>query len=124
MTARRQVAGIRFAAFRRAILLGLVAMMALGGASGSALGNGDIQREIQGRVVSVNARSRTLVVAREFRGKTSRLTLRAGQGLTVFACGDESPTLDRLKMGMVVSVFYEVLGAEGVANLVVIEPAR
>lgn len=108
----------------RAAGVGLVAVMTLGGASGPALGNGDVQREIQGRVVSVDAGARTLVVAREFRGRTARLTLRAGSGLTVFACGDESATLDRVKRGMVVSVFYEVLGVEGVANLVVIEPAR
>jgi len=104
--------------------IGLVAVMTVGGASGPALGNGDVQREIEGRVISVDAGARTLVVAREFRGKTARLTLRAGSGLTVFACGDESATLDRVKTGMVVSVFYEAVGADGVANLIVIEPAR
>jgi len=108
----------------RAAGIGLVAAIALSGPNGPALGNGDVQREIQGRVVSVDASARTLVVAREFRGKTARLTLRAGSSLTVFACGHESATLDRVKTGMAVSVFYEVLGAEGVANLVVIEPAR
>ncbi len=111
-------------ALRGAVGIGVVTVVAVGGASGPALGNGDVQREIEGRVVSVDARARTLVVAREFRGKTASLTLRAGPDLTVFACGDQSATLDRVKTGMVVSVFYEVLGSEGVANLVVIEPAR
>jgi hypothetical protein len=101
-----------------------VAVTILGGARGLALGNGDKQREIEGRVISVDASARTLVVAREFRGKTARLTLRAGPGLTVFACGDESATLEGVKAGMVVSVFYEAVGSDGVANLVVIEPAR
>jgi hypothetical protein len=108
----------------RAAGIGLVAVMALPGASSPALGNGDVQREIEGRVISVDAGARTLVVAREFRGKTARLTLRAGSGLTVFACGAESATFERVKTGMVVSVFYEAVGVDGVANLVVIEPAR
>ncbi|MGH7389741.1 MAG: hypothetical protein ACREM3_09830 [Candidatus Rokuibacteriota bacterium] len=111
-------------ALRRAAGIGLAAAIASSVPGGPALGNGDVQREIQGRVVSVDARARTLVVAREFRGKTARLTLRAGSGLTVFGCGGESATLERVKAGMVVSVFYEALGAEGVTNLVVVEPAR
>src|SRR5947199_178282 len=69
-------------ALRRAAGFGLVAVMILPGASSPALGNGDVQREIEGRVISVDAGARTLVVAREFRGKTVRLTLRAG-GLLV-----------------------------------------
>ena len=109
---------------RPAAWAGLVATLAFCAPGGSALGNGDVQREIQGRVVSVDTAGRTLVVAQEFRGKTTRLTLRMGPGLTVFACGDEPAALDRVKAGMTVSVFYEVLGAEGVANLVVVEPAR
>jgi hypothetical protein len=113
MTAGRRSAGV-------ALAVGL----ALGGAISPALGNGDTQREIQGRVVAVDRPAGTLVVAREFRGKTARVTLRAGPGLTVFACGDDRATLDRVKAGMIVSVFYEVLGAEGVANLVVVEPTR
>jgi hypothetical protein len=107
-----------------------VAWLVLAGAavlaapSGLARGNGDVQREIQGRVVSVDARAATLVVAREFRGKTTQLTLRAGPGTRVFACGEARATLDGIKTGVVVSVFYEVLGTEGVANLVVVEPGR
>ncbi|MGH7326030.1 MAG: hypothetical protein ACREJ9_15495 [Candidatus Rokuibacteriota bacterium] len=113
MTARRRAAGVA-----------LVAALALSGPIGAALGNGDTQREVQGRVVSVDMQARTLVVDREFRGKTTRVTLRTGPGLTVFACGGESATLDRVKTGTLVSVFYEVLGTEGVANLVVVEPGR
>jgi hypothetical protein len=64
------------------------------------------------------------VVEREFRGKTTRLAIRAAPTTPVYACGAERPTLDQVKAGMVVSVFYEVLGAEGVANLVVVEPPR
>lgn len=109
---------------RVAVGLGLVAMLALGGPGRPALGNGDTQREIQGRVVSVDAQAGRLVVERQFRGKTARVSLRAGTGLTVFACVGPSATLARLKTGTLVSVFYEVLGAEGVANLVVVEPAR
>ena len=107
-----------------------VALLALAGAvapaawSGPALGNGDVQREIQGRVVSVDTRAGTVVVAREFRGKTTRLTLRVTPGTPVFACGEERAALDGIKTGAIVSVFYEALGTEGVANLVVVEPKR
>jgi hypothetical protein len=86
--------------------------------------NGDTQREVQGRVVAVDAGAGTLVVAREFRGKTTRVTLTAAPTVRVFACADERPSLDRVKPGMVVSAFYEVVGAEGVVNLVVVEPGR
>jgi hypothetical protein len=109
---------------RRAVGVALVAALAMLEGVGSARGNGEVQREIQGRVVAVDPPAGTLVVAREFRGKTARLSLRAGPRLTVFACGDEQAALDRVKQGMVVSVFYEALGAEGVANLVVVEPTR
>jgi len=86
--------------------------------------NGDTQREVQGRVVSVDDAAGTLVVAREFRGKTTRVTLKAGPTVPVFACADERAGLDRVKTGMVVSAFYEVVGADGVANLIVVEPTR
>ena len=86
--------------------------------------NGDIQREVQGRVVSVDVAAGTLVVTREFRGKTTRVTLKATPTVQVFACADERAGLDRVKTGMVVSAFYEVVGADGVANLIVVEPTR
>jgi len=66
----------------------------------------------------------TLVVAQEFRGKTTRVTLKAAPTVEVFACADERAGLDRVKTGMVVSAFYEVVGADGVVNLIVVEPTR
>jgi hypothetical protein len=102
----------------------LAAALALVASSGPALGNGDVQREIQGRIVSVDARAGTVVIAHEFRGKTTRLTLRVAPGTSLFACEEERAALDGLKTGAIVSVFYEVLGTEGVANLVVVEPKR
>ena len=102
----------------------LAGALALGASSGPALGNGDVQREIEGRVVSVDARAGTVVGAREFRGKTTRLRLRLSPATTVFACENERVALDGIKDGVTVSVFYEVLGSEGVANLVVVEPRR
>ena len=104
--------------------VGLLAAIAVLAAGGRAPGNGDVQREVQGRVVAVDARDGTLVVAQEFRGRTTQLTLRARPGTPVFACGGEPGTLDRVTTGMIVGVFYEAVGAEGVANLVVVEPGR
>jgi hypothetical protein len=86
--------------------------------------NSDTQREVQGRVVAVDAGAGTLVVTREFRGKTTRVTLTAAPTVRVFACADERAGLDRVKPGMVVSAFYEVVGTEGVVNLVVVESSR
>jgi hypothetical protein len=100
---------------------GILAALVMAGAGSPALGNGDSQREVEGRVVRVDPRAGTLVVAREFRGKTTSLTLRAQPGTVLFACGGASATLDRLKPGMTVSVFYEVVGNDGVANIVVVE---
>jgi len=104
--------------------LGLASTLTLLGSSAPALANGDVQREIRGTVVSVDARARTVVVSREFRGKSMLVTLRAASTTPVLSCSDERATLDRVKTGMTVSVFYEVLGTEGVANLVVVEPSR
>jgi hypothetical protein len=90
-----------------------------------AAANGVTQREIQGRVVSVDAAAGTLVVAREFRGKTTRVTLKATPSVRVFTCSDARASLDRVKTGMTVSAFYEAVGGiDGVANLIVIEPER
>lgn len=94
------------------------------GPGGRAEANGTTQREVQGRVESVDAASGTLVVVREFRGKTTRLVLRAAPVVQVFNCADERVGLDRVKTGMVVSAFYEVVGADGVVNLIVVEPTR
>jgi hypothetical protein len=107
---------------RGVLRLALVVTLALAPAP-PAGGNGETQREVQGRVVSIDGRTGTLVVASEFRGRMTRVTLRAGPGVPVYGCSGEPTTLDRVKQGTAVSVFYEVLGAEGVANLVVMEPA-
>jgi hypothetical protein len=108
---------------QRPAVPGALAALVVLALAGSALGNGETQREVQGRLVAVDARAGSLVVAQEFRGKTARVTLRIRPGTAVFSCG-EGGGLDRVKPGMVISVFYEVLGAEGVANLVVVEPPR
>jgi hypothetical protein len=100
------------------------ALVALTGAA-PANANGATQREVQGRVVSVDAAAGTLVVAREFRGKTTRVTLKTTPSVRVFTCADARASLDRLKTGMTVSAFYEATGGvDGVANLIVIEPDR
>ena len=109
----------------RAALAGALAVwFSAGGPGGHAEANGTTQREVQGRVESVDAATGTLVVAREFRGKTTRLVLKAAPAVQVFSCADERVGLDRIKRGMIVSAFYEVVGADGVVNLVVVEPAR
>jgi hypothetical protein len=108
----------------RAILLGGPAILLAALAPGVAEANGDTQREVQGRVESLDVSAQRLVVLREFRGKTSRVTLKAPPPIQVFACSEERMTLDRVKPGRIVSVFYEVIGADGVANVVVIEPSR
>jgi hypothetical protein len=114
--------GRRAAGWARA--LGAAGVAFLLGA-GPAAGNGDTQREVQGRVVSVDAGRGSIVVERQFRGKVTRVTLQARPGTRVFDCGEERASLERVKAGMVVSVFYEVVGStEGVVNLVVLERGR
>jgi hypothetical protein len=94
------------------------------GSTGIAEANGVNQREVQGQVASVDAAAGTLVVVSEFRGKTTRVTLKAAPTVRVFGCTDERTSLDRIKKGMTVSAFYEVVGADGVVNLIVVEPSR
>jgi hypothetical protein len=107
----------------RARVIGAAAVaLALG--AGSAAGNGETQREVQARVVEVDAGRGSMVVERQFRGKATRLVLQVGPGTRVFLCGEERAGLGRVKAGMLVSVFYEVVGTEGVANLLVLEPDR
>ena len=101
-----------------------IAMLALVVLPAGTEANGVTQREIQGRVVSVAAAAGTLVVAREFRGKTTRVTLKASPTVRVFSCAEAASPLDRVKKGMTVSAFYEVVGADGVVNLIVVEPER
>ena len=90
----------------------------------AATANGVNQREIQGRIVSVDAAAGTMVVASEFRGRTTRVTLKAAPKMRVFDCASEKMGLDRVKKGMSVSAFYETVGSDGVVNLIVVEPAR
>jgi hypothetical protein len=107
----------------RLIGAGLAGLAVLG-ATAMATANGITQREVQARVVSVDAAGGTLVVAREFRGKTTQLTLRIPPSVRIFTCGGDAASLDRVKPGVIVSAFYEAVGADGIANLLVIEPPR
>ncbi len=109
----------RIAAVARASTVAMALISALVGPAGA---NGVTQREIQGRVVSIDAGSGTLVVAREFRGKTTQVTLKAAAAVRVFLCVEGRPGLEQVKEGMTVSAFYEVVGADGVVNLIVVEP--
>jgi hypothetical protein len=103
----------------------LVAAILLAGALvGRVEANGTNQREIQGRVESVDAAAGRLVVVREFRGKMLRVTLKATPASRVFECAGERAGLDRVRAGMVVSAFYELVGTDGVVNLIVIEPTK
>ena len=102
----------------------LLAVLATIGAPGDADANGAVQREIQGRVESVDPASGRLVIVREFRGRTWRVELTAASGSTVYSCSAGPGGLDRLQVGMPLSVFYEVVGAEGIANAIVLEPER
>lgn len=107
-----------------AATMALTAWTVLSGFIACVEANGATQREIQGRVESVNARSGRLVVVRDFRGKTLRVTLTATPASRVFTCADDRAGLDRVKAGMLVSAFYEVVGSDGIVNLIVIEPSR
>lgn len=103
----------------------LLATLAIVGASaGDVAANGAVQREIEGRVESVDTPSGRLVIVREFRGRTWRVEVTAAQGSKVYTCTDERVGFDRLQAGMPLSVFYEVVGADGIANLIVTEPGR
>jgi hypothetical protein len=93
--------------------------------AGDVAANGrEVQREIVARVVSVDARAGTLVVERELRGSVWRLTLRIAPGTPIFACSRPPAALTELRTGDAVSVYYEPVGREGLANLVVVEPPK
>ncbi len=85
-------------------------------------GNGDIQREIQARVVSVDQPSGTLEIERQFRGKVWRLTLKATPDTQIFSCSEAEATLAELRPEDMVTVYYEPIGREGVVTLIVVEP--
>lgn len=107
--------------------LGLAVTIVVSVAAGAPVpagANGAVQREFQGRVLSADASTGTLVVERTFRGKMTRLSLRAPESVTVFSCAGEALGLERVRVGATVSVFYEVAGSEGIANVVVIEPRQ
>jgi hypothetical protein len=97
-------------------------MAVLGAPVAPAAANGVNQREIQGRVVSVDTAGGTLVIEHAFRGRTTQVTLKAATSIRVYSCAEPRASLERVKKGMVVSAFYEVVGADGVVNLIVVEP--
>ncbi|MBI1734202.1 MAG: hypothetical protein HYR51_03415 [Candidatus Rokubacteria bacterium] len=91
--------------------------------AGDAAANGNaVQRETVGRVVSFDARHGTLVVERELRGQTYRLTLRTKPETPAFRCAADRASLDGVKRGDPVSVYYEPMGRGALANLVIVEP--
>jgi hypothetical protein len=102
----------------------LAALSIVSAPAGDAGANGAVQREIEGRVESVDAASGRLVIVREFRGRTWRVELTAAPGSKVYSCSTEQGGLERVQVGMSLGVFYEVVGAEGIANAIVIEPGR
>jgi hypothetical protein len=102
----------------------LAVLSTVGAPAGDAGANGAVQREIQGRVESVDAASGRLVIVREFRGRTWRVELTAPPGSKVYSCSNEQAGLERVQVGMPLGVFYEVVGAEGIANAIVIESGQ
>ena len=85
-------------------------------------GNGDVQREIQARVVAVDHQAGSFEIERQFRGQTWRFTLKLTPTTLIYSCGEKVPTLVELQAGDLVSVYYQPIGREGVVTLVVIEP--
>jgi hypothetical protein len=47
----------------------------------------------------------------------------AAPATRLYVCSDERVALEQVQAGVPLSVFYEVVGADGIANLVVTEPA-
>jgi hypothetical protein len=82
----------------------------------------EVQREVLARIVSVNSQAGTFVVEPEFRGTAGRVTLRLAPGSPIFSCSGITGAVAQLRPGDRVSVYYEVMGREGLVNLVVIEP--
>ena len=52
------------------------------------------------------------------------MTLKAAPSTRVFTCAEDRAGLGHVRAGMVVSAFYEVVGVDGVVNLIVIERAQ
>ncbi|MBM3219710.1 MAG: hypothetical protein FJZ38_13735 [Candidatus Rokubacteria bacterium] len=103
-------------------LLAALAIMCASATDADA--NGAVQREVEGRVESFDAVSGRMVIVREFRGRTWRVEVTAGPASTIFACSGERVDVDRLRAGTPLGVFYEVVGSEGIANLIMTEPER
>lgn len=104
------------------VQLGVVAVLSLALACEVVANGREVQREIVGRVVAVDARAGTFVVERELRGRVWRLTLRVPPATPIFTCSQAAATLADVRRGDLVSVYYETIGREGLANLVVVEP--
>jgi len=85
-------------------------------------GNGDVQRELQGSVVTVEQQAGTIEIERQFRGQVWRLTLKATSDTQIFTCAQMDATLAALQAGDQVTVYYEPIGREGIVTLIVIEP--
>jgi hypothetical protein len=85
-------------------------------------GNGDVQRELQGRVVAVEQQAGTVQIERQFRGQVWRLTLKATSDTQIFTCAEQDATLAALQAGDQVTVYYEPIGRDGVVTLIVVEP--
>lgn len=110
----------------RGVLIASALAVALAGdvaRPGDVAANGrEVQREVSGRVVAVDPQQGTLVVEREVRGTRYRLTLRSRPDTRVFGCAAERASLDVLRHGDPVSVYYEPMGRGALGNLVVVEP--
>lgn len=91
--------------------------------TGELYANGrEVQREVVARVVAIDVQAGTFLVEREFRGHVWRLTLRAPPTVMIFTCEQAAATLSDVRPGDFVSVYYEPMGREGLANLVVVDP--
>lgn len=104
------------------VRLGFVAALSMLLAGEVSANGREVQREIIGRVVAVDVRAGTVVVERELRGRVWRLTLRVPPAIPIFNCSEVAATLAEVRRGDPVSVYYEPMGREGLANLVVVEP--
>lgn len=100
-------------------LLALIVSLAL---TGDVDANGrEVQREVVARVVGVDATQGTLVIEQKQRGKVWRLTFAVKPRTPIFACTAAPASLASVRAGDPVSIYYEPVGREGLANLVVLE---
>ncbi len=107
----------------KSLLTLIIAVALLLASAGEISSNGrEVQREVVARVVAINPQAGTFEVEWEFRGKVWRLTLRVESATAIFTCEQAAAALAELRPGDLVSVYYEQVGREGLANLVVVEP--